>query len=283
MTLIYKGRETAVRIDKETAVRVTALREKGIAPCLAVVRVGERPDDLAYESGLMKRASELAVNVRRVLLPTDVRQDAVERVIDDLNADEAVHGILVFCPLPAHLNERAVCERIAPDKDVDGTTAMSAAGVFLGKPIGYPPCTADAVVRILEDRQVPLRGRKVCVVGRSNVVGKPLSLMLIGKSATVTVCHSATADLPAETLAADIIVSCAGRAGLIGRRHVRPGQVVIDVGINFDEDGRMCGDAAAEEIDGIAGAMTPVTGGVVSVTISVLMSHVAEAAGRKNL
>lgn len=283
MTRLLSGKETAQHIDEKTKAQVAALKESGKQPTLALIRLGSRPDDLAYESSLMKKAAKLGITVDRHVLEETVSQEELEALIGNLNKSDAADGILVFRPLPRMLDAGSVNACISPEKDVDGSTLMSAAGVFTGNDIGYPPCTADAVVRLLEDHGVPISGRKVAVVGRSLVVGRPLSLMLMRRNATVTLCHTGTVDLKKETREADIIVSCTGHIGTIGRDHVREGQTIIDVGINFDAEGHLVGDVLADDVNGIVEAMTPIAGGVGAVTTAVLISHVVESASKRGL
>lgn len=278
---ILCGAPVAEALCERLSARVERLEAQGVTPGLAVVRVGERPDDVAYERAAARRAERLGIAVQRTVLPADCSQADLERAIDAVNADETVHGCLMLRPLPRELDERAACARLLSSKDADGVTPGSLSGVFCGTGEGFAPCTAAAVMELLDHHGVELAGRRVAVVGRSLVVGRPLAMLMLARDATVTVCHSRTADLAEATSAADVVVVAAGRAGLVGARCVRPGQVVVDVGTNWDEAaGRLVGDVAHDEVDPIVSAVTPVPGGVGSVTTAVLAAHVVEAAER---
>lgn len=285
MSEILYGPSAAAALDEETMRRTAALKAAGISPKLAIVRVGRKEADLSYERGVLKRAEKVGILAEVTELPELCREMDLLSVIGRLNADPDVHGILLFRPLPKELDEEKIVSFISPEKDVDGVTDASAVGVYAGKDIGYPPCTADAVMRILEHYGYELQGKRAVIVGRSLVVGKPLSMMLLKKNATVTICHTKTKDLPSVTKEADLLIAAAGHIGTIRAEHVREGQTVIDVGINVNEEGKLCGDAEAEEIAPIVCAYTPVPKGVGSVTVSVLLQHAADAAekagGRK--
>ena len=202
--------------------------------------------------------------------------------IRQVNEDAGIHGVLIFRPLPKHLDEEAVIRALDPEKDVDGITDGSMVGVFAGREQGFPPCTPQACMEILDHYQIDCTGKKAVVVGRSLVVGKPAAMMLLKKNATVTICHTRTKDMPAVVKEADIVIVAAGRAGVVDDRYVSPGQIVIDVGINVNEQGKLCGDVAYDKVEPVVEAITPVPGGVGSVTTSVLVGHVVEAAMRKN-
>lgn len=283
MAQLLLGKPVADAMTEDLAARAAALREAGIVPTLAIVRVGERPDDLSYERGASKRCEAIGIEPRQFLLPADATQDDLVAVIDQINADEAIHGCLMFRPLPQGIDEAFVCERLDPAKDVDSITSSSLYGVFANRPVGFAPCTAEAVVRTLEHYDVPLEGAEVTVVGRSLVIGKPISVMLQAKNATVTMCHTRTKDLPGHCQRADVLVVAAGHAGCVGADSVAPGQTVIDVGINWDDEkGKLCGDVAFDGVEPIVGAITPVPRGIGSVTTAVLCGHVIEAAERAN-
>jgi len=252
----------------------------GAYPQLAIVRVGEREDAIAYEHGAIQRCEQVGVCVRLVSLPEQVTQDELLEVIAALNADASVHGILLLRPLPAHLDSAAICDTIVPGKDVDGVTNSAATDIFTGQEGSFAPCTAQACMELLDYYGIAVQGRKLVVVGRSLVVGKPVAMMLLARDATVTVAHSRTADLAAVVREAEIIIACAGRAKLISVEHLRPGHVVIDVGINVDEMGRLVGDVDYEAALAVVDAISPVPGGVGAITTSVLAYHVAQAAQR---
>ena len=280
MAKLLKGAPVASALNEATAADVENLKRQGVSPTLAILRVGERPDDIAYENGATKRCEKVGVAVRGVTLPADVGQDELLRQIDALNNDAAVHGILMFRPLPKHIDETLVCEAISPAKDVDGITSGSLIGVFTGTDSGFSPCTPKACMEILDHYGINVQGKKVVVVGRSLVVGKPAAMMLLAKNATVTVCHTRTADMPAVCRDADILLVAAGRANVVDESYLTPGQIVLDVGINTDEQGNLCGDVNFAQAEAVVDSITPVPGGVGTVTTSVLVSHVVQAAKR---
>jgi methylenetetrahydrofolate dehydrogenase (NADP+)/methenyltetrahydrofolate cyclohydrolase len=252
-----------------------------VEPTLAIVRVGEREDDLSYERGATMRCEGLGIGVRMFVLPADCAQEDLMAAIAEVNADAGIHGCLMFRPLPKTLDEQAACAALDPTKDMDGITEGSLYGVFANQPVGFPPCTADACLRVLDFYGYELSGARVTVVGRSLVIGKPVSMMLQARNATVTMCHTRTRDLPAECRKAEILVVAAGHIGTVGADAVAEGQVVVDVGINWDEAaGKLAGDVAFAEVEPVVAAITPVPGGVGSVTTAVLASHVVEAAER---
>lgn len=281
MAELLKGAPVAAAIAERSARGVEACKAVGIAPCLAILRVGERDDDLSYERGATKRCEAVGVEVRNVVLPADVDQATMLAAIEELNADAGVHGVLMFRPLPSQLDEAACCEALAPAKDVDAQTLASLARVFTGKGEGFAPCTAQACIEILMHYGVDPTGMRAAVIGRSLVVGKPVSMMLMAENATVTTCHTRTVDMPSITRGADIVIVAVGRMESIGEEYFSDGQVVIDVGIAWNEEkGKLCGDVRFDEVEPIVGAITPVPGGVGSVTTAVLVSHVVEAAAR---
>lgn len=274
---------TAAMLDR-LAQRTSVLKEKNIVPKLTIVRCGENPSDMAYERGALKRAAQAGVETQVIALPETVSKQTLISTMERLNADVSVHGVLLFRPLPAHLkpDREEICNTLCPEKDIDCMTDLSYAGIFTGKKLGFAPCTAQAVIEILDHYGIDLTGKRVAVIGRSLVIGKPVSVMLISRHATVTVCHTRTKDVPSITREADIIVSAAGVAGSLTRDFVRPGQIVIDVSINFDDNG-MCGDSVFSDVAPIVEKITPVPGGVGGVTSAVLISHVVEAAERTTL
>ena len=275
-----RGMPVAKEIAGQAAIEVEKLKEKGIIPKLAVVRVGEREDDLSYERGLMKRFEAVGAVAESVVFPFDVTQEELENGIKTLNEDESVHGILVFRPLPKHLNEDSIKELVTPEKDVDCMGSINNAHVFAQDGKGHAPCTPQAVIEMLDFYGYELTGKKAVVVGRSMVVGKPLAQMLLKKNATVTICHTKTADLREEVQAADFVFACAGVAKMLDASYIREGQIVIDVGINVS-DGKLCGDVDYDSVREIAAAITPVPGGVGSVKTSVLLKHVLSNAVKK--
>ena len=278
MSVILKGAPVVAAMNEANAARCAALRENGVIPTLAVVRVGAREDDLSYEKGVMARCAKVGVEVKQFLLPADAAQEELLGVIACINADPSIHGCLLFRPLPRQFDDRTVRAALAPEKDIDGITDGSLAGVFTNTALGYPPCTAQACLEILKFYGTPLSGRRAVVVGRSLVVGKPAAMMLDRENATVTLCNSRTRDLPEVCREANIVVVAMGKAGAVGAEHLREGQVVVDVGIHVNEEGKLCGDVRFGEAEPLVEAITPVPGGVGTVTTSVLVSHVVEAA-----
>jgi methylenetetrahydrofolate dehydrogenase (NADP+)/methenyltetrahydrofolate cyclohydrolase len=280
MAKLLKGAEVVSAMNERIKADATALREQGVTPTLAVVRVGERADDTAYERSVTKRAETVGVEVKLYTMPESVSQSELLTLLHWISESSGIHGCLIFRPLPGHIDDERVRAALSPEKDVDGITDGSLAGVFSGTKRGFPPCTAQACVEILDYYGIETKGKTAVVIGRSLVIGKPVSMMLLGRNATVTICHTKTIDLPAVTKRADILIAAAGRAGVVGAEHVSSGQTVLDVGINFTPEGKMVGDVDFAAAEPIAGAITPVPGGVGTVTTSVLMEHVIEAARR---
>ena len=283
MATILKGAPVVAAMNEANAARCAALKARGVTPTLAVVRVGARPDDLSYEKGVLTRCGKVGVEVKQFLLPEDAAQEQLLDVIAQVNADPAIHGCLLFRPLPKQFDDRTIRAALAPEKDIDGITDGSLAGVFTNSAIGYPPCTAQACLEILKYYQVPLSGKRAVVVGRSLVVGKPAAMMLDRENATVTLCNSRTQNLPALCQEADVVVVAMGKQGAIGGEHLRAGQVVVDVGIHVGDDGKLCGDVRFAEAEPVVEAITPVPGGVGTVTTSVLVGHVVAAAEKAAL
>ena len=281
------GKEVNEALVASLQSRTAALREKGVVPTLGIIRLGENPSDLSYEKGATKRAEEVGVAVKNFVLSENATKEEVLAVIDEVNADASIHGVLMFRPLPKHLkaDQDEICNRLAPAKDVDSMTHMSNAGVFEGQDLGYAPCTPAACMEILDYYGIDCKGKNAVVIGRSLVVGKPAAMMLMQKNATVTVCHTRTVNTAEICKNADIVVSAAGVLNSLTADFVRPGQVVIDVSMNWNPEkitskgkGGMSGDAVFEEVEPIVEAITPVPGGVGAVTTSVLMKHVVMAA-----
>ena len=281
MAQILKGAPVAASLTEELTRRVSVLAERGITPKLAIVRVGERDDDLSYERGAEKRCAKVGIEVEKFLLPSDCSQQDLLDAIARVNADASIHGCLMFRPLPPQMDERAVCDRLSPAKDIDGIGSASLAGVFAETGEGFPPATAQACLETLDFYDIPVAGKRVVVLGRSLVIGRPVAMMLLARHATVTLAHSRTADVAAHTREADIVVCATGRARAYGAEYFSPGQTVLDVGINFDEAGNLCGDVdfdAVVPVLGDGGAITPVPRGLGGVTTSVTMAHVVRAA-----
>ena len=278
-TQILKGAPVAAAMNGTMKADTAALKEKGIVPTLTVLRVGARADDLSYERGAMKRAAAVGIEVRNVVLPEDVDGDTFFRTLEELNEDASVHGILMFRPLPKHLDGEKARQMLVPSKDVDGCTDGSLAGVFTNTSLGFAPCTAQAAMEILHYYGIPVSGLRAAVIGRSLVIGRPVAMMLMHENATVTVCHTRTKDVPAVTREADLVIAASGQMESVGREYLREGQIVIDVGIGWNEEKqKLCGDVRFDEAEGLVSALTPVPGGVGSVTTAVLCRHVVDAA-----
>ena len=279
MATILKGADVVNALNAKLSAKVETLKENGVTATLAIVRVGERADDVSYERTATKRCETIGVAVKNVVLPVDITQGELIDTILDLNNDDNVHGVLLFRPLPKHLSDDVIRSILKPEKDIDGITDGSLAGVFTGSRNGFAPCTAQACMEILDYYNIDCKGKRAVVIGRSLVVGKPVAMMLMGRHATVTVCHTRTVDMPAVARDAEILIVAAGQMEGITKEYFSPGQVVIDVGINWnDEKGKLCGDVNFEDAEPIVEAITPVPGGVGTVTTSVLVSHVVEAA-----
>ena len=277
MAQLMKGAPVAAAMTEQMAARTERLKQAGVTPTLCILRLGERPGDLVYERSAMKRCGKVGIDVREIVLPEGCTRERLLETIEQVNRDSAIHGLLMMRPLPVREDEDAARALLAPEKDVDGITAIAQSKVFTGAGAGYPPCTAQAVIEILDHYGVELAGRRAAVIGRSLVVGRPVAMMLMARDATVTLCHTRTEDLPELCRQADILVSAAGRAGLVTGAFTRPGQVIVDVGINV-RAGKLCGDVDFAAAEPLVGAITPVPGGVGAVTTAVLAAHVVQAA-----
>jgi methylenetetrahydrofolate dehydrogenase (NADP+)/methenyltetrahydrofolate cyclohydrolase len=277
-----RGAPAANSITEKVSAEVAGLVSKNVTPRLAIVRIGERPDDIAYENAAIKRCGMTGVAVKQVTLPYSATQEAIVAMIDWLNKDETVHGVLILRPLPKHIDEAAVCAALDPAKDIDGVTPIALGGVFAGYDIGFPPCTAQACIDLLEHYNYGFAGKRVVVVGRSLAVGKPVSMLLLNRHATVTVCHTKTRDLDKICRDAELLIVAAGVKGVVTDSCLSAGQTVVDVGIHVGDDGKLSGDV--DNVDSsLVEAYTPVPGGVGSVTTAVLVKHVTAAAKRSLL
>lgn len=281
-TKIIKGKPVADRITENLIEETKKLKELDIVPKLAIVRIGENPDDMSYERGAMNRCAKIGIDVQNIVLQGDVSEGEYIEVIKNLNDDKNINGILCLRPLPKNINENKVKSIIDAKKDVDCFNPINSAKLFEGEKDGYAPCTPEAVMKILNHYEVDLSGKKVVVLGRSLIVGKPVSMMLMGENATVTICHSKTENLAEEAKNADVLVAAIGRAKMVDKSYIKEGATVIDVGINIDESGNLCGDVDTESAIGIAKMITPVPAGVGSVTTSVLAEHVIKACKIQN-
>ncbi len=277
---LLKGKPVADLICEKVQADAEELLYKGVYPTLGILRVGNNPSDIAYENSAEKKAKSLGMNVEKYIMESNSTEGDVLDVLEVMNNDNNIHGILMFRPLPKEIDEDNVRNHINPAKDIDGISDASVGGLFTGNRAGFPPCTAEAAIAILDHYGIEVAGKKVVVIGRSLVIGKPVAMMLLDKNATVTICHSKTKpeDLKAACKDADIIITAAGKIGTVTEEHVSGKQVIIDVGINFDEEGKMCGDANFEALEGKVEAITPVPGGVGSVTTALLLYHTIEAA-----
>ncbi|WP_028264066.1 bifunctional 5,10-methylenetetrahydrofolate dehydrogenase/5,10-methenyltetrahydrofolate cyclohydrolase [Atopobium fossor] len=281
MTQLLRGAPVAKQMQEQSAARVAALVQEGITPTLALVRVGNRPDDLSYERGILKRAHEACVQIQTIMLPQDcITQDVLDAVVS-INKDPHIHGALLFRPMPHHIDQRAVCAALDPQKDVDGITQDSLYGTFACEPVGFAPCTAEAVIRMLDFYEVVLEGTQVAVVGRSLVVGRPLAALLLARNATPTICHSKTQHLEQVCAHAQVVVVATGHPQSFSAVGTNAKQVVVDVGIHWDEDAqKLVGDVDFANVKPIVAAISPVPGGVGSLTTAVLIDHVVTAAER---
>ena len=255
----------------------------GYVPTLAIIRVGEKPDDVSYERGAIKKMDAFGLKVRSYAFDENISDEDFKKEFAKINEDSQIDGILMLRPLPKQICEKDIEKMINPAKDLDGISPENIAKVFAGDDTGFAPCTAEAVIEVLKGYEIPMKGSNVTVVGRSMVVGKPLSMLFVKENATVTICHTKTADLKAECKRAQILVAAAGKAKMLDGSYVGKDAVVIDVGINVDENGKLCGDVDYESLEGIASKATPVPGGVGAVTTAVLAKHLVQAAARRGM
>lgn len=277
--MLLKGKEVANSINEISIKKTNELKEKGITPTLAIVRVGENGSDISYEKNATKKCNEIGVEVKNIILDKEIEYDKFYKTLDELNNDDAIHGILMLRPLPKFLDNEKARKYIAANKDIDGCSDNSLAAIFTNTDVGFPPCTAQAAIEILNYYNIEVTGKNIVVLGRSLVIGKPVSMMLLNRNATVTICHTKTKDVQSITSKADIIICATGAMESINKDYVRPGQTIIDVGITYNEaKQKLCGDVLFEEVEPIVENITPVPGGVGSVTTSILVSHVVDAA-----
>ena len=273
---ILKGAEVSAKIKEEVAQIAAGLQE---VPKLAIIRVGENPDDMSYERGATKKMESFGLRVQSYVYPEDITDSDFKAEFTRINEDPDVTGILMLRPLPKQICEKDIERMIDPKKDLDGISPENIAKVFAGDSSGFAPCTAEAVMEVLKAAEIPMTGKRVTIVGRSMVVGKPLSMLMVKENATVTICHTRTKDLAGTCRNAEILVAAAGRAKMLNGDYVGQDAVVIDVGINVDENGKLCGDVDYDTIQDKAQAATPVPGGVGAVTTAVLAKHLVRAAG----
>lgn len=273
--LELRGKKVSDGIKKYVSKELETL---SFVPKLAIVRVGENPDDMSYERGATKKLKSFGLDVASYVFPQDISDEAFKKAFKDINKDDEVTGILLLRPLPRTINEKDIENMIDPKKDLDGISPINIAKVFAGDTTGFSPCTAEAVIEVLKAYDIELTGKRVTVVGRSMVVGKPMSMLLLKENATVTMTHTRTVDLKKTCSDAEIVVAAAGRAKMLNSDYCGQDAVMIDVGINVDENGKLCGDVDYATLDGKASAATPVPGGVGTVTTAVLAKHLIQAA-----
>ena len=276
---IIDGNALSAQLRADVMRRAQALKARGITPGLAVVLVGENPASQVYVRNKVKACADAGLHSVLERYEADMTEAALLARIDALNKDPSIHGILVQLPVPKHIDANKVIEAIAPEKDVDGFHIASAGALMVGQP-GFLPCTPYGCMKMLESINYDLRGKHAVVIGRSNIVGKPMAMLLLQKNATVTICHSGTKDLKAMTLQADVIVAAVGKTNVLTADMVKPGAVVIDVGMNRNDQGKLCGDVDYEGVRAVAGAITPVPGGVGPMTITMLLVNTLESAER---
>ncbi len=280
---ILKGADVSAKIKAQVQQALSGPGRKTQPPKLAIVRVGEKPDDLSYERGAMKKMEAFGLRAQSYAYPADISDDDFKAAFRAVNEDPDVAGILVLLPLPKQIRQADIAAMIDPSKDLDGISPVNMAKVFAGDESGFAPCTAEAVIEVLKANEIPIAGKRVTIVGRSLVVGKPLAMLMLKENATVTVCHTKTADLRAACRQAEILVAAAGRAKMLNGDYVGGGAIVIDVGINADADGKLCGDVDLESVQEKDAMATPVPGGVGTVTTAVLAKHLMRAAGRMHI
>jgi len=276
---ILKGLPVANAINEKLMEQVKSI--EGPLPHLAIIRVGERPDDCSYERGAVKKMDKVGVRCTTYTFDADIDNKTFQAEFDKINENPDIDGILMLRPLPKQLDEKQIENKIDPRKDLDGISPLNLAKVYAGDESGYAPCTAEAVIEVLKAYDISMEGKRAAIVGRSMVVGRPLSMLLLKENATVTICHTRTKDLPGTCKQAEILVAAAGKAKMLDASYVGENTTVIDVGINVDENGKLCGDVAAETLEEKSGKLTPVPGGVGAVTTAVLAKHLVQAALRK--
>lgn len=277
--ITLKGAAVSAKIKEQVETLLTGL--KGKTPKLAIVRVGERPDDLSYERGALKKMESFGLMGDSFAFPQDITDEAFKEEFAKINENPDIDGILLLRPLPKQIKEKDIEHMIDPGKDLDGISPENIARVFAGDDTGFAPCTAEAVVEVLKANDISLTGKRVAIVGRSMVVGRPLSMLMLKENATVTICHTRTEDLKETCKNAQILVAAAGRARMVDASYVGTDAIVVDVGINVDEDGKLCGDVDFDSLEGTASMATPVPGGVGAVTTAVLARHLVMAALKK--
>lgn len=277
-TKLLRGKAVADHLKEDLKKRVEALKEKSLQPKLCIIRVGANEDDLSYERGIRKNCDNLGIEAETLELPLDISQEDLEEALKKANDDKNIHGIMIFRPLPKHLDEGRIAKILDPEKDIDSMNPENLSRLFLGEDGGFVPCTPQAVIETLDFYGFDFEGANVVILGRSLVVGKPLSMLFLERNSTVTICHSRTKDTKEITKRADLVVAALGRAKMIDDSYFSEDTTVVDVGINVDEAGKLCGDVDREKVEGKVKALTPVPGGIGSVTSTILMEHIVRAA-----
>lgn len=280
---LLKGKPVADKICEDITKRVQILNKKSVFPTLAIVRVGNKPDDIYYEKSAIKRMDGVGIKVKSLVFDNNISQCELEKQVRNLSDDASINGILILMPLPKHLSEKNIKACVAPQKDIDGLTDKCMLGLYDGTNAGFEPCTPGAVMELLEYNNIDLCGKNVVILGRSLVVGKPLSMLMLNKNATVTICHSKTRNIKEVCRQADILVAAIGKAKTVTDEYISSDTIVIDVGINQDENGNMCGDVDFEAVNGVASSITPVPGGIGSITTAVLAKHIVISAENSNM
>lgn len=282
MTDILKGAPLVDKLCKELIAKVEELSKQNIKPCLAIVRVGAKPNDISYENTILKRCDKIGVLAKQVVLADDIPADDFYAELEKLNEDSGVHGILIFRPLPAHIDGDKARNIITASKDVDGSTDASLTGIFTDSEVGFPPCTAQAAMEILDFYGIEISGKNAVVLGRSLVIGKPVAMMLLRRNASVTICHSRTNNADEISRSADILIACTGRPESVGPKYVNKNQCIIDVGVSYSKaKQKLCGDVDYDAVSDKVASITPVPGGVGGVTSTILVKHLVEAAARQ--
>ena len=282
MADILKGAPLVDKLCKELIAKVEELSKQNIKPCLAIVRVGAKPNDISYENTIIKRCDKIGVLAKQVVLADDITAYDFYTELEKLNEDSSIHGILMFRPLPAHIDGDKARNIIAAPKDVDGSTDASLTGIFTDSEVGFPPCTASAAMEILDFYGIEISGKNAVVLGRSLVIGKPVAMMLLRRNASVTICHSRTNNADEISRSADILIACTGRPESVGPKYVNKNQCIIDVGVSYSEaKHKLCGDVDYDAVSDKVASITPVLVGVGGVTSTILVKHLVEAAARQ--
>lgn len=278
---ILKGKDVADKIKEKMVERIKVLNEKGLEPTLAIVRLGEDPSDISYEKGIIKNSEKLGIKTVIKEEPRDLKTEDLVKLIENLNEDDKISGILIFRPLPKQIDEELISKTISPDKDVDCMSPLNLAKIFEGDMTGFAPGTPKAAIEILLNNNIELEGKNVVVINRSLVVGKPLAMMLLEKNATVTICHSRTKDLDKITRDADIVMTALGKAKFLDGKYFNEDSIIIDIGVSMDQDGNMSGDVDFENVESKVAKITPVPRGVGSVTNTVLLDNIVKACEKR--